>query len=212
MDFKVFLKLVPKINSAILPGEAAHLKMAPVERIALMKDLDIEALNPRNAAVMMLLYPKEDMTHIVLIVRNSYKGVHSSQVAFPGGKVEIDDLTNERAAIRETEEEIGVRAEQIRIVRAFSEIYIPPSNFKVFPFLGYCKTTPVFNPDPREVVGIIELPLKDFLDDRLVQINRMSTSYTQDVDIPAFMFGKFVIWGATAMMLSELKEVLKRVF
>lgn len=211
MDFKAFLELVPKINAAILPGDTAHQKMAPFERIALMKNLDIDSLNPRKAAVMMLFYPKNGNTYIVLIVRNSYKGVHSSQIAFPGGKVEVYDATIEQAAIRETKEEIGIDSEEIHVVRAFSEVYIPPSNFRVFPFLGYCKAEPTFIPDPREVAGIIELSLDDFLDENHVEVKRISASYAQDVDVPSFIVGEHIVWGATAMMLSELKEVLKSV-
>lgn len=211
MDFTTFLKLVPKINSAILPGYEAHQKMEPLERKALIESLDIESLNPRKAAVMMLFYPKGDAAYIALIVRNSYEGVHSSQVAFPGGKVEAFDASIEHTAIRETEEEIGVIAETIHIVRAFSEVYIPPSNFRVFPFLGYCETEPVFIPDPREVAGIIELELDDFLDESNIEINRISASYAQNANVPGFRIDGHIIWGATAMMLSELKEVLKSI-
>jgi len=211
MDFTSFLKLVPKINRAILPGDAAHQKMAPPERLALIKNLDIENLNPRKAAVMMLFYPKDTIVHIVLIVRNSYKGIHSSQIAFPGGKVEVYDASIEHTAIRETQEEIGVIAEEIQIVRAFSEVYIPPSNFRVFPFLGYYETEPVFIPDPREVADIIELALDDLLDESHVEVNRISASYREDVDVPVFRVNNHVVWGATAMMLNELKEVLKSV-
>lgn len=211
MNFDDFLKYIPKIAKVTLPGESAHLKMAPPERMELMKNLDMATFNPRRAAVLMLMYPKEGQAQLALIERNSYKGVHSSQIAFPGGKIEPDDASSLFAAIRETEEEIGVARERINVVCAFSEVYIPPSNFCVSPFLAYCTETPVFIPDPREVAAMVELSLSDFLDDSNLQLKRMSTSYSDSIDVPAFKVGKHAVWGATAMMLSELKEVLKEV-
>lgn len=211
MDFSSFLQYLPKIIQTTLPGEASHEKMAPLERRGLMAKLDLESVKPRQAAVMMLFYPKENVPHLVLIVRNSYPGVHSSQIAFPGGKVETFDESLKQTALRETFEEVGIASEQIEVVRKFSNVYILPSNFMVFPFLGYSLQELTFVPDPAEVAGIIELPLKDLLDDRNIILKRMATSYTQDIDVPSFKVGEHIVWGATAMMLSELKDVLNSV-
>ena len=143
--------------------------------------------------------------------RFSYKGVHSSQIAFTGGKVEPDDGSKLYTALRETEEEIGVGREMVKVVGPFSELYIPPSNFCVAPFLGYCDQTPLFVPDPREVASIVELPLSVLLDERFTQLRRMPTSYSAAIDVPVFNVAGRDVWGATAMMLSELKEVLNAV-
>jgi len=211
VDFHNFLKYVPKIAKETLPATLAHVKMAPIERLEQLKQLSYEDLSPKKAAVMMLFYPKKSQTHLVLIVRNSYPGVHSSQIAFPGGKVESFDLTMADTALRETEEEIGVEKSSIEIIKEFTEIYIPPSNFLVSPFLGICSSEPSFVLQEDEVAGIIELPLPFFLDDKNVVTRKLSTSYAASIDVPAFLVKEHVVWGATAMMMSELKETLKKV-
>jgi 8-oxo-dGTP pyrophosphatase MutT (NUDIX family) len=211
MDFVDFLKYIPQIEKETLLATKAHLIMAPAERVEQMKNFSLEGKNPKQAAVMMLFYPKNDKTHLVLIVRNSYPGVHSSQIAFPGGKVESYDLSVAHAALRETHEEIGVNPNQISIIRAFTALYIPPSNFMVYPFLGYSTEELDFQPDPNEVSGIIELSLHDFLDEKRVVSKRMSTSYSDDIEVPAFKIQEHFVWGATAMMLSELKEAIKNI-
>lgn len=211
MDFSEFLTLIPKIQNAFLPGEDAHAKMSPPERREIMRTLDLKAKNPKQAAVMMLFYPRNEQTNLVLIVRNAYPGVHSSQIAFPGGKIEPVDTSFMDTALRETEEEIGIKPNQIAVVRQFSQVYIPPSNFLVYPFFGYSNDELIFNPDPNEVAGMIEMPLDHFLDDANMEISTMATSYSTSIGVPVFMLGEHRIWGATAMMMSELKEVLKSV-
>lgn len=211
MEFQEFLKYIPKIEKETLPAIEAQLKMAPLERMTSLKEnlYDINAL--RKAAVMMLFYPKNSITHLALILRNKYPGIHSSQIAFPGGKVEPEDKNLEETALRETFEEIGIAPNQIKVIRPFTEIYIPPSNFLVHPFLGVSLADIFFNPSETEVAGMVELPLDIFLDDSNVVNVPMSTSYATDIEVPAFKFGEYIIWGATAMMMSELKEVIKKV-
>jgi 8-oxo-dGTP pyrophosphatase MutT (NUDIX family) len=211
MDFQDFLKYVPKFLEVTLPASEAHFRMAPLERIEGMKNLKIEDKNPKTAAVMMLFYPKNGRTHLVLIVRNSYEGVHSAQIAFPGGKYESKDENFQNTALRETHEEIGIPPDSIEVIMPFTNLYIQPSNFMVYPYFGICREEIIFIPDSDEVAGIIELPLSDFLNDDLIVSVKLSTSYAIDVDIPAFKINEHIVWGATAMMLSELKEVLKKV-
>lgn len=212
MDFQDFLKFVPNLIPIKLPAELAHMKMAPKERLEALKNINLETKHPRIAAVMMLLYPKKDKTHLVLIVRNAYNGVHSSQIAFPGGKYENTDLDFRETALRETHEEIGVSPDKIEVIKHFTPMYIPPSNFLVHPFLGISHEELSFYPDIREVAAIIELPLSVFLSDEIIIEATLSTSYANDVLVPAFNIQNHIVWGATAMILSELRDVLKTGF
>lgn len=209
MDFDLFLNTVPKILKQTLSGEVAHHKMAPPERKELMKNF--AGSDFRKAAVLMLFYPKENKTHLALILRTSYNGVHSSQVAFPGGKVENFDANHQETALRETQEEIGISPKKISIVRPFSQIYIPPSNFMVYPFLGYATQELQFVLDPKEVAGIVEFPISELLNDASVVSKKMDTSYSESIEVPSFKINEHFVWGATAMMLSELKDILKSV-
>jgi 8-oxo-dGTP pyrophosphatase MutT (NUDIX family) len=209
MDFQQFLLHLPNIIPAVLPAEKAHVKMAPSERVKELQNIDLSVKNPRVAAVMMLFYPKNDMPHIILIVRNTYKGVHSSQIAFPGGKYEESDADFKQTALRETEEEIGIASHKIEVVKKFTPLYIPPSNFMVHPYLGVASEILTFCPDPREVADIIELSLADFLEDAIIGETVLSTSYANNIPVPAYRIQDKIVWGATAMMLSELREVLK---
>lgn len=211
MNFQDFLKHVPRFLEVELASSDAHFRMAPFERIEFLKNLTLESKTPRIAAVMMLFYPKNNITHLVLIVRNSYKGVHSAQIAFPGGKFETSDENYEKTALRETHEEIGIHPQSIEVIRAFTHLYIPPSNFMVYPFMGICKNEVAFIPESSEVTEIIELPLTEFLSDEIIVSTNISTSYAENISIPAFKINNHIVWGATAMMLSELKDMLKKV-
>lgn len=211
MDFQVFLKYLPKIEKETLPAVEAHIKLASFERISALLNQTYDKEGLRNAAVMMLAYPKNSKTYLALILRNASTGVHSSQVALPGGKVEPEDINLEATALRETFEEIGVLPERIQVVRAFSEVYIPPSRFLVFPFLGVSQNELTFDPSLDEVAKMIELPLEDLLDDSNLTVVPLKTSYSDEINVPAFDLQGYIVWGATAMMLNELKETIKRV-
>lgn len=192
-----------------LPGEEYHLAMAPIQRILELKRKAREMKTARRAGVLMLFYPDANLeTHFVLILRKAYKGVHSGQVGFPGGKLEPEDTSLQDAAVRETEEEVGVPVSKIEVIRELTELYIPPSNFFVQPYLGITETTPSFVPEEEEVEDIIEVQLSHFLDDTTRITQTLSTSYAQSIDVPAFLLNGHVVWGATAMMLNEVRHML----
>lgn len=211
MNHYDFIIAIQKLEHLELPALHSHKKMAPLERLKILEETNLNRPNARNAAVMMLFYPKNNKTHFALIKRNSYPGVHSSQIAFPGGKVEEEDENLVQTALRETHEEIGVHPDLIQVVRSFTTVYIPPSNFLVHPFLGISEHEIQFVLQADEVAGIIETPLAILLDDTIITNKILETSYSKSINIPAFQIYEHTIWGATAMMLSELKDMLKMV-
>jgi len=212
MNFDTFLKSVSKIENIELPGESSQVKMSPSFRLELMEVHKEVMKISRKAGVLVLFYPgHQNKTHLVLILRKSYEGVHSAQVAFPGGQLEEQDASIEHTAIRETYEEIGVPKRHVKILKALTTLYIPPSNFMVYPFLGIITTTPNFKIQEDEVEEVIEVPLSHFVDEHNMVKTFVTTSYKVNVEVPAFRLNGHIVWGATAMMLSELKDLLKQV-
>ena len=212
MDFHDFQKRIVKIEKMELPGEAVQFKMAPIDRLRELKRQAMEIDKARRAGVMALFYPTNEFeTNLILILRKTYNGIHSAQVSFPGGKIEKTDRSIEDAALRETEEEVGVPRNNIAIIKKLTEIYIPPSNFFVQPFLGIIPNTPKFVIEKREVEALIEVNLNSFMDERCVTTQILSTSYATDMEVPAFNLNGHIVWGATAMVLNEVRELLQRV-
>jgi 8-oxo-dGTP pyrophosphatase MutT (NUDIX family) len=211
MNFDEFLKSISKIEIIQLPAEASQFKMVPPFRRELEKRQRKAKKTAKSAGVLALFYPDQgNLTKLVLNLRKTYNGVHSAQVGFPGGKLEAQDKSLEAAAIRETFEEIGVPISNIEVVKRLTDVYIPPSNFNVQPFMGIVRKTPDFKKQDDEVETIIEVELQHFLDDKVVISKRVATSYNVEVEVPAFKLNGYIVWGATAMMLSEIKDILKQ--
>ncbi|MGC1205033.1 MAG: CoA pyrophosphatase [Flavobacteriaceae bacterium] len=211
MNFDEFSISISKIKNIPLPALVSHYKMVPPFRQELLERQKEAIKKAKQAGVLALFYPDTNhQTHMVLILRNTYKGVHSAQIGFPGGKLEKQDASLQDAAVRETFEEIGVPIKDIEVICRLSEVYIPPSNFYVHPFLGISKNTPRFIKEDNEVEAIIEVPVQHFLDDANIITQKVQTSYSIDVEVPAFKLNNYVVWGATAMMLSEIKDLLKQ--
>lgn len=211
MDFSEFKTKIVKIEKMELPGEQFHLKMAPIERLLELKNKARQTKTAKKAAVLVLFYPsKTNETRFVLILRKTYKGVHSAQVGFPGGKWEEGDADYQATALRETEEEVGVFEKSINVYKKLTEIYIPPSDFFVQPFLGITNENPHFVPQEEEVEAIIEVPLAEFMNDAVKISKTLTTSYAKEIVVPAFLLQQHVVWGATAMMLNEVREMLRQ--
>jgi 8-oxo-dGTP pyrophosphatase MutT (NUDIX family) len=212
MDFKNFAEQIPKIKNLPLPGRDAHYKMAPEIRIRELEAGVLVKKNPKKAGVMALFYPDANFDPcLLLILRRAYHGVHSNQVAFPGGKKEKGDTSILETALRETFEEVGVKPDQVEVIRGISQVYIPPSNFEVQPYVGIYQNPGPFVIQQEEVERLIEVPLMNLMDDNYLSSQILSTSYAKNIEVPAFSFSGYTVWGATAMMLNEIRELFKQV-
>lgn len=209
MHFSALLQCVSAIKQSPLPDESSQLEMAPPYRNEMLLLQKNERENAKQAAVLALLYPnKDNIVHLILILRKTYKGVHSAQVGFPGGKVEKVDANLKETALREAEEEVGVNAKTVEVIKKMTSVYIPPSNYNVQPYLGITSRTPQFVKEEAEVEDLIEVPLKEFLNEDSVQTKTV-TKNSVAIDVPAFKLNNHLVWGATAMMLNEIKQLLK---
>ncbi len=200
--------LLSKIEEIPTLGLKAQLKMAPPQRFGTMKTLLAIPENVRYAAVMMLLYPIEGELHFCLIQRSNYAGKHSGQISFPGGKKEEEDVDYWATALRETQEEVGVDSSKVTLLKQLSSTYIPPSNFYVYPYMAYVASRPNFIPEKGEVAQVIEVPLNDLLMESSMQERSITASYSDEVVVPMFVFDSCDVWGATAMILAEAREMI----
>ena len=208
MNFSEFLNKTEQLKSVTLGGLDAQFKLAPKLRLKYDRQ-KIEANNPKKAAVLALFYPNErNEATFLLTERASYKGTHSAQISFPGGKIEKSDKSLEETALRETFEEVGIQKETITIIREITDVYIPPSNFLATPFIGYSKHKPSFSIN-KEVQTTIEVRVSDLLDDKNLDRIVINTSYMDNISVPCFKLNNHIVWGATGMILSEIKEMLK---
>ena len=136
--------------------------------------------------------------------------MHSKQISFPGGKYNKQDIKLENTALRETNEEIGVEINDIIIFKEMTNVFIPPSNFLVTPYLGYLNNRPTFVKN-HEVETVIEVSLTNFLSENSISSTIVKTSYAGELVVPCFKLNGYIVWGATAMMLSEIKELFKKI-
>ena len=181
--------------------------MAPQGRPAPGKEFTIPG-DARRSAVLMLLYPHQDAAFMPLILRPEYGGVHSRQIGLPGGKVEPEDSDLLDTALREAQEEIGIDRRRVEILGELSMMYIPPSNFLVKPFVGMLDHRPEFIPQPSEVDQLIETPVSEFWNTDNQGLHKVQVRGVNRYEVPAFTIQGHVVWGATAMMMSELLSVL----
>lgn len=191
-----------------LPGKEIQFQMASRRRVKEIPDLSTLS-GYKESAVCILLYQKDNFIYFPLIERAIYKGVHSGQIALPGGKKDKTDESIEHTALRELSEEIGVSGSKIEILGKLSNVYIPPSNFLVHPFVAICHEVPSFLPDPTEVQQIIHFTLQELLDENLVKETTIQLENGYQLKTPYFDVRGNVLWGATAMILNELKYILK---
>lgn len=204
MDFNDFISKTNNLKTIPLSGLKAHLQFSPRSHFQMTA-----STIPKKAAVLALFYPNEsNKTCVLLTERATYKGAHSAQISFPGGKQENNDKNLEETALRETFEEVGVLNKNVKIIRQISNVYIPPSNFLVTPFIGFTLKKPLFSIN-NEVATTLEILLSDVLSDTSISTQEISNSYLKNIEVPCFKLNNYIIWGATAMMLNEIKKLLK---
>lgn len=205
---KDFIQIVRHRLNSSLPGRVAHEEMMSYVRET-AHDIRSSTNDFREGAVLILLHPSQKGWSTVLIERTSYEGVHSAQIAFPGGKRDTTDRDLQHTALRETEEEIGVR-DGIEILGQLSEVYIPPSKFIVRPFVGVMHSAPLFIPDPREVADVFSWAIHDLMHENAVSEVMVTAGINNmKLKVKAFEANGRVVWGATAMMLAEFRRILK---
>jgi len=205
-----FSKLLGHRLSLPLPGRVAQLLMAHTERRMNLARYKV----PQDAqwgSVLVLLYEEDQQIKFPLILRPTYDGVHSGQVALPGGRFEAEDQNLSTTALRETGEEIGVPVTDIELLGELTELYIPPSNFLVHPYVGIIRYAPDFFPDVNEVEEIIHVSLDDLVNDSLIEEKEIRLSNGLTIISPTFNFQSHTVWGATAMILNEMKTLVMEI-
>lgn len=204
---KAFLTKLEQQLKQPLPGMEVQFEMAHVNR----EKLKPEELNPKDyksSAVLLLLIKKENGFYIPLTERHTYKGAHSGQISFPGGKFEEADQTLENTALRECYEEIGLK-ENISIIGQLTPVYIPVSKFMVNTFVGVLDgTTFEYKVNANEVRSLIELPVKNLKQPALVKETFVEPMPGLKFKTPYFDVEGKIVWGATAMVLNEFKHLL----
>jgi 8-oxo-dGTP pyrophosphatase MutT (NUDIX family) len=191
-----------------LPGRSAQGRMAPRPRPGWEADF-VPPTPPRQGGVLVLFYPHQNQLYLPLILRPTYNGVHSGQVGFPGGGREAADRNITATALRESYEEIGVDPQDVQVLGQLTKLYITPSNYEVTPTVGWIPYRPDFQTDPHEVASLLEVPLLDLRDPGNCTEEEWQLR-DRRATVPFFRLSGQVVWGATAMILSELLTVIDR--
>ena len=189
-----------------LPGKSGQEMMRPY--MPLSPKLDPPALfKPREGAVLALFYPVQNVPHLLLMERPSYQGAHGGQISFPGGKLELSE-SHLDAAIREAWEETGVIPEEVKVLGKLSKVYVWASNFNIQPFLAFSERRPEFKPDQREVANILEAPVDLFFQKGVIKEKQLMGAMGIELMAPYFDVFDRTLWGATAMIISEIMHVI----
>jgi 8-oxo-dGTP pyrophosphatase MutT (NUDIX family) len=188
------------------PGLQSQLRMVPDPRPG-DKTFQEAGDTCLRAGVLVLIYPREGRYYIVLTRRTSQVAHHQAQISFPGGQMDARENAVE-TALREAEEELNVDPAGVRVLGELTPLYVPPSNFCIYPVVAAAEKRPEFRPSPREVAEVIEVPLEHFLAPGTVKRETWPIR-GMAVSVPYYFFQGHKIWGATAMILAELLDLIK---
>ena len=206
--FKEFIEALEIEISTGLPGWDAQKRMAPLGRSqSLYRPPNLA--NTRESGVLIWLYPNHDKIFTRMILRAT-GGVHSGQVAFPGGQVELEDHDFWSTALREANEEVGLASEKIKRVGALTPLYIPPSNFWVHPFIATSDEPQEASISQAEVQTYFDVDIFDLLESSAKEERLITVSSGAQLITPSYTLQGRTVWGATAMMLSEMEELIRR--
>lgn len=210
--FEEFVKKLSYQFKRQLPGFSAQKLMAPLGRKPTIEYLN-ENTVPKKSAVLILLFPGSENTLVktVLILRPEHEsGTHAGQISFPGGGYDESDEDLFQTALRETEEEIGVGRKSVLSIGALTPLYIPVSNYLVHPFVGACMAVPEFKIHPLEVQELFECEIMQLISEKNKEtILKHLKATNRQKEVPCYNISGKIIWGATAMIISELSEIIK---
>lgn len=190
-----------------LPGSVAHEPMRALPAGPIRPKFE-HKMPPKPGSVLILLYEEEGRIKFPLTKRPEYLGAHAGQISLPGGKAEPGE-NYIQTAVREGEEEIGLQSSELKVIGRLSDFFVIPSNFLIVPVVAYALTKPAFVPQESEVVKILEGDLDDLLRDDAVQTKEILAAKMYPMIAPHFLIEDEIVWGATAMMLNELRMVIK---
>ncbi|MBN1182254.1 MAG: CoA pyrophosphatase [Bacteroidales bacterium] len=204
MDFKLFVDSLKLALTETLPGKEIQYKMASNRRL-----LDIQPdENTKDSSVLILLYHKENDIYSVLMKRPDSNDPHGGQISLPGGRYEENDTDLIATALREAREEVGINDKNICVIGTLTNLYIPVSNYNVLPVVAYTSLMPEFTISRDEVDYIIEFKLSRLFDNNIIKTK--DTNYKgYPLTIRYFEINNNAVWGATAMILNELIEIIK---
>jgi 8-oxo-dGTP pyrophosphatase MutT (NUDIX family) len=205
---KAFFPALKDKLAQSLPGEPAQNRMTSRARISTADYLQ-QKPDHRTSAVFLPLFPHEGTIYSALIRRPAYDGLHSGQLALPGGKSEEDDDSLLHTSLRETKEEVGIDVPEKNVLGKLSPLYIPVSNFLVHPFVGQLNEKPNWVPDKHEVDEVLEFPISILFDPAFKDRKRILIGKNMFIDAPCYIIHGQILWGATAMIFSELEEIMK---
>lgn len=205
MDEDILLERIEKGLRAPLPGIPAQLRMAVEPRIGHRPYYEVEE-TCRKAGVLLLLYRKDRRLHVLLSLRTDRVLHHRGQVSFPGGEQHPGESI-EATALRETEEEMGTDLAAVRMLGRLTPLYVPPSNYCVYPTVAFLPGVPEFRPQPDEVAEVIEVPVAGLADPAIARRETWDLG-ARRAEVPFYGVAGHRIWGATAMILAEFLALL----